>query len=170
MRKLVLLIATSLDGYIAGPSEEIDWLFSDQDYGYAKFFASIDTVIMGRKTYELALSFDADPYPGTRAFVFTRAPHRADPHAAFIAGDIAHFISKLKQDAGKNIWLIGGAEIVAECLRQALIDEFVISIHPIVLGAGIALFRATLPKTKLQLVGSESFASGLVQLTYVTAR
>ncbi len=170
MRKLVLYIATSLDGYIAGPSGEIDWLFADQDYGYREFFAGVDTVLMGRKTYEQALSFGEYPYQGTRGFVFSRARRTPDENVTFVSSDVASLVSGLKRASGKNIWLVGGGEIVAECVRHDLIDEFILFVHPIILGAGIPLFPPGLPRRPLKLVRSGSFSSGLVQISYERAR
>ena len=170
MRKLVLFIATSLDGYIARPDGGIDWLFSDQDYGYTEFFAGVDTVIMGRKTYDLSLSFGEYPYQGTRGFVFSHTLKGQNENVTFIPINIAGFISELKRGSGKNIWLVGGAQIVAECVRHDLIDDFIISVHPVILGEGIPLFPPGLPERKLELRGSKHFSSGLVQLSYKRAR
>jgi dihydrofolate reductase len=166
MRKLILFIGTSLDGYIAGPNGEIDWLFADQDYGYTDFYAGVDTVLMGRKTYDLSLSFGEYPYPGTQAFVFTRTPRAPDAHASFVSQDIGAFVAALKRSTGKHIWLVGGGAIVAECLRHGLIDTFRLFVHPIVLGAGIPLFPLPLPRRALVLQRSREFASGLVELEY----
>lgn len=166
MRKLVLFIATSLDGYIAGPKGEIDWLFTDQDYGYREFYATIDTVLIGRKTYELALSFEDYPYEDVEVIVFSRGNWPANPDVRFVSCDLGAVVSDLKSRPGKNIWLVGGAEIVAECLLHDLIDEFVISIHPVILGSGIPLFENGLPRRQLQYSNCETFNTGLVQITY----
>jgi dihydrofolate reductase len=106
MRAIVLFIATSLDGYIAGPNDEIDWLFTDGDYGYTDFFASIDTVLQGRKTYAQTLTFADDPYPGKRNIVFSRAAS-AQPVAGveLVGGDIVGFTRALQQQPGADIWL-----------------------------------------------------------------
>lgn len=167
MRKVILFIATSLDGYIAREDGGIDWLFADQDYGYKAFYAGIDTVLMGRKTYELSLSFGEYPYPGTEGYVLSRTrAGQSDAHVRYVSGELATFVRELKKRAGKDIWLVGGADVVHECMRHDLIDEFVISIHPIVLGAGIPLFRAPSPTRELVLEGCRTFDSGLAQLTY----
>lgn len=84
MRPVVCFIATSLDGYIAGPAGEIDWLFTDQDYGYTPFFETVDAVVMGRKTYDLCLSFDVYPYPGRTAYVWLRSRQGKDAQATFV--------------------------------------------------------------------------------------
>lgn len=169
MRKLILFIASSLDGYIAGPDGAMDWLFHDQDYGYTAFYAGIDTVIMGRKTDELSLSFGEHPYPGTSAYVFSRTPREPDAHARFVAGDVTGFVRGLKAERGRSIWLVGGGELVCECLAADLIDEFVGSVHPVVLGAGVPLFPTGCPRRELSLRSVERYSSGLVQLTYARA-
>lgn len=167
MRKLILFIATSLDGYLAGPKGEIDWLFTDQDYGYREFYASVDTALMGRKTYELALSFDEYPYKDVEAVVFSRRNWPANPDVRFVSCDLGAVVSDLKSREGKNIWLVGGAEIVAECLRHDLIDEFVISVHPVILGSGIPLFEQGLPAVRLQFANCQTYNTGLVQIRYI---
>jgi dihydrofolate reductase len=167
-RKVVLFIATSLDGFIARPDGGIDWLFSDADYGYQAFFDAIDTAVMGRKTYELSLSFGPPyVYEGKASYVFshTKAGGR-DENAEFIAGSPKDLIGSLRARAGKDIWLVGGAELVRDFLAEDLIDEFIISIHPIVLGAGIPLFPAPGRELSLTLKSSIAFESGLVQLHY----
>ena len=170
MRNVILFIATSLDGYIAGPAGEIDWLFADQDYGYTEFLANVDTVLMGRKTYDVSLSFGEYPYRGTRGFVWSRTRSGQDANVTFVSKDVGPFVSALKQETGRNIWLVGGAELVAECVRHDLIDEFMIFVHPIILGNGIPLFQAPLPRRTLRVTQLERFSSGLVQLSYVRAR
>lgn len=168
MRKVVLFIASSLDGYIARTSGEVDWLFTDQDYGYADFLAGVDTVLLGRRTYEQVLSFGEYPYKGIQGFVFshTRKEER-DENVTFIPDDPAVFVETLKYCTGKTIWLVGGSQVIQSIMSRDLIDEFVISVHPIILGEGIPLFRAPLPVRKLNLKHCRSFDTGLVQLTYV---
>lgn len=168
MRKVILFIASSLDGYIAKASGEVDWLFTDQDYGYADFLAGVDTILMGRRTYEQVLSFGEFPYKGTQCFVFSRTRGgERDEYVTFISGNIESFVRGLKNGTGKNIWLVGGSEVIQSFMSHDLIDEFIISVHPIVLGDGIPLFRAPLPTRKLSFQKSRAFDTGLVQLTYV---
>jgi dihydrofolate reductase len=170
MRPLICFIATSLDGYIAGLAGEIDWLFTDQDYGYTPFYAGVDAVVMGRKTYDLCLTFGEYPYPGIPNYVWSRTRHGKNEHATFVSGDIAAFIKGLKQQEGKTIWLVGGSALVGEALRHDLLDELIVSIHPIVLGSGIPLFPHDLPRAQFRLVKSTPFDTGLVQLTYRRTR
>lgn len=166
MRELVLFIATSLDGFIAGRDGGIDWLFHDQDYGYTDFFASVGTVIMGRKTWELSQSFSSDPYPEKDIHVFTRQAHTATSQVQYVSSDVASFVRDLKQGSGNAIWLVGGGEIASECYRHGLIDTYRIFIHPVVLGSGIPLFLSNLPTRKLVLERAHAFDSGLVELRY----
>lgn len=171
MRRIKLFIASSLDGHIARPDGGIDWLFSDADYGYAAFYDSIDTVVMGRKTWDLSQSFGEYPYPGKAAVVFSRRrAGQRDSHARFVGDEIGPFMRALRAQPGKDIWLVGGGELVREFLAAELIDDFIVSIHPRVLGAGLPLFPAPCRETRLRHVKTIPFESGLVQLHYVTER
>ncbi len=167
MRKVILFIASSLDGFIAGKLGEIDWLFSDQDYGYTEFFGRVDTVIMGRKTYELTLGFPDYPFQGTTGYVLShsRAGDKHE-HVEFIAREAGQLISELHAQPGKNIWIVGGSDVVRACVEQDLIDEYIVSIHPMILGDGIPLFRPPLPARQLIFCDCQSFDTGLVQITY----
>jgi dihydrofolate reductase len=168
MRKVVLFTAASLDGFIAGPAGEIEWLFTDRDYGFSPFFASADTTLSGYNTYKLAASFPTFPYPGTTNYVFSRKHQKRDNNPVeFIASDPAEFVSTLKQQSGRTIWLVGGGMLNTALLNSRLIDEMILSVHPIVLGRGIPLFGGNPRNHTLSLVGTESFTSGLVQLTYI---
>lgn len=165
-RRLKLFIAVSLDGYIARKDGSIDWLFTDADYGYKEFYSSVDTVLVGRKTYEQTLAFDENFFSGKPCYVFTRkAIGKAGP-VTFVSGDIAEFTKGLKDGPGADIWLVGGSETIAAL--KHLIDGFIISIHPRILGAGIPLFMGEWAEQGLELVNTVSFSSGLVQLHYKT--
>ena len=170
MRPLSCFIATSLDGYIAGPDGEIDWLFTDQDYGYRPFIACVDTVVMGRKTYDICLTFGDYPYPDMPNYVWSRTRHGRDNHATFVSGDIAELLRGLKRQAGKTIWLVGGSALVGEAVTHDLLDEVIVSVHPLLLGDGVPLFPRGLPKTQFQLITADTFNTGLVQLTYRRTR
>lgn len=163
-RRLKLFIAASLDWYIARTDGSIDWLFTDADYGYKEFYSTIDTVLVGRKTYEQTLTFDETFFSGKTCYVFTRkASGKAGP-VTFVSGDIAEFTKGLKDEPGSDIWLVGGSETIAAL--KHLIDDFIISIHPIILGSGIPLFPGEWAERNLELVNTASFKSGLVQLHY----
>ena len=167
MRKIILFIATSLDGFIAGEDDDISWLFTDGDYGYKDFYDSIDTTLSGYNTYRIALTFGSFPYPDKTNYVFSRLhQHSEDTPVKFIAADPCLFAGNLKAEAGKDIWLIGGGELNTLLLNDGLIDELIISIHPIILGKGIPLFAGQPKRKTLHMTKSEAFASGLLQVTY----
>ena len=168
MRKIVLFIATSIDGYIAGKDGNTDWLFTDGDFGYSEFYNSVDTVIMGYNTYSFIKQFSQYPYPDKKNFVFSRTRRKADGNPVeLIFGDVISFIKKLKKQAGKNIWLVGGGKINSLLLNANLIDQMIISIHPIALGQGIKLFKdESLKKLHFNLISHKVFERGLVQLIY----
>ncbi len=165
MRKIILFIATSLDGFIAGPRGEIDWLFTDQDYGYKKFYSSIDTLLMGRKTYELANSFPEWPYAGKKVIVFTHKKGKKDSRVEF-SSNPNQVIQKIRKQKGKNAWLVGGGEVVSFFLQQKGIDEMRVFIHPLILGKGIPLFPTRRGENSLSLQKTRKFSSGLVELHY----
>lgn len=172
MRKIKLYIASSLDSFIAGENGTIDWLFSDADYGYAEFYNSIDTIFVGRKTYEQSLTFEEYPYNGKKVYVFTHnAKKQKDKYTSdieYIDRDILEFVRDLIQQpvSNRDIWLFGGGEIVSLFLNADLVHEIILSIHPIILGKGIPLFNKIKKLVKLRLVKSSQFESGLVQLHY----
>jgi dihydrofolate reductase len=167
MRPISLFIASSLDGFITGPNESLEWLFTDQDYGYTAFFDTIDAAIMGRKTFDLACTFERVPYAGKAKYVFTRQPRITDvPDVQFISADPAEFCRQLRAKSGKKIWLVGGSDIASVLLNADLVDEIVLSIHPLLLGDGIPLFKGIRHYFHWTLEKAAKFSTGLVQLTY----
>lgn len=173
MRKLSLFIATSLDGYIAKPNDDLSFLKlvekDGEDYGYAEFTASIDTIIIGRKTYDYVVrEIGASHYDnGDRdVFVITRTERPDTGKVKFYTGSPAQLVQKLKSEKGKNIYCDGGAEVINELLKNDLVDEFTISVVPILLGSGTRLFKNERPEQLLELVKSRSFDTGLVRLQY----
>ncbi|NET91400.1 MAG: dihydrofolate reductase [Kamptonema sp. SIO1D9] len=167
MPKIILFIASSLDGYIARKSGEVDWLFIDEDYGYNDFFAQIDTVLMGNKTYQQILDFGEYPYQGKQGFVFSNTnAGKKDQNVEFIQASV-EFVNNLRQKSKGDIWLVGGAEIIYYFLKHNLLDRLILSIHPIILGDGIPLIiKDTSIETKLELKNVKNYESGLLQLTY----
>jgi len=171
VRKVKLFIASSLDCYIAREDGGIDWLFTDADYGYTKFYDSIDTIIVGKKSYDQSLTLDEYPYKGKKVYVFTRKKVRKknnnnEQDVEYIDTNIQDFVTTLTQSIGKDIWLLGGGEIVSILLNADLVDEIILSIHPIILGTGIPLLRDIQKEVNLKLENSLSFDSGLTQLYY----
>jgi len=170
-RKVILYIAVSLDGYIAQPNDDLGFLSiveqEGEDYGYLDFIETIDAVIVGRKTYEKVISMGIDfPHADKDAYIITRTPRPQKGNVKFYTGQLKTLVEKLKAEAGKNIFCDGGAEIVNELLKDDLIDEFIISIIPILLGNGTKLFKDGRPETKLELTSIKSFEKGLAQLHY----
>lgn len=177
MRKLSLFIATSLDGYIAKPNDDLSFLRlvekEGEDYGYAEFTANIDTIILGRKTYDYVLKeIGSSHYDnGERdVFVITRTSRPSTGRTTFYTGNLTELVLRLKSDKGKNIYCDGGAEIINELLQYNLIDEFIVSVIPILLGDGTRLFKDGRPEQQLQLVSSKTFDTGLTQFHYIRKR
>ncbi len=164
MGKIKLFIATSLDGYIARKDGSVDWLFTDADYGFKRFFASIGSMLMGRKTYEKALELGDSPDKGKRWYVFTRRPGLKRDKVEFIS-DMVPFARGLHIKRGRDVWLVGGADVFDTLLEAGLVDEMMIYVHPIILGDGIPLFRKT-DTVKLKLLGSTRYKSGLLRMHY----
>lgn len=170
-RKVILYIATSLDGYIAKPNDDLGFLSiveqEGEDYGYFKFVESVDTVIMGRKTYDWVMTQVPEfPHADKQAFIITRTTRPSIGNTHFYTENLETLIRQLKSGEGKDIFVDGGAEIVNELLKANLIDEFIISVIPILVGAGTKLFQDNRPELPLELISSQSFAKGLVQLRY----
>jgi dihydrofolate reductase len=177
MRKLSLFIATSLDGYIAKPNDDLSFLKlvekEGEDYGYAKFTATIDTIIMGRKTYDYVIKEIGPSHydNGERdIYVITRTERPNDGKIKFYTGNLTELINKLKNENGKNIYCDGGAEIINELLKNDLIDELIISIIPILVGNGTRLFKDGRPEQALDFVSAKTFDKGLTQLHYKRKR
>ena len=173
-RKVILYIATSLDGYIAQPNDDLGFLSvveqEGQDYGYADFVKTVDAVIVGRKTYDKVISMGFEfPHADKDAYVITRTARPGIGSVKFYTGDLKPLIDRLKSEKGKNIYCDGGAEIVHELLKDDLIDEFIISVIPIFVGNGTKLFKDGRPEQKLELLSVKSFDKGLTQLHYKRA-
>jgi dihydrofolate reductase len=173
MRKIILQLAVSLDGYIEGPNGEFDWCFTDQDYGMSAFFKRIDTTFMGRKTYELAQAMqDEVPagFPKMKEYVFSNTLTDVKKGVVIIKGDIKKEVVKIKKKKGKDIWLFGGAELISSLMNLQLVDEFILAVHPVVLGAGKPLFKEIQERTWLTLTDSKIYDNGLVFLTYIAKK
>jgi dihydrofolate reductase len=176
MRKLSLFIATSLDGYIAKPNDDLSFLKlvekEGEDYGYAEFTADIDTIILGRKTYDYVLKEIGPSHydNGQRdVYVITRTERPSIDRTTFYSGELTGLVNRLKSEKGKNIYCDGGAEIINELMKHDLIDEYIISVIPIFLGNGTRLFKDNRPEQQLDFISAKSFESGLTQLRYKRA-
>lgn len=170
-RKVILYIACSLDGYIAQPNDDLSFLNlvqkEGEDYGYHAFIQTIDTVIMGRKTYGWIMTQVPEfPHADKQTYVLTRTPKDSINNTHFYTGELTALIQQLKQTEGKNIFCDGGAEVVNLFLKNQLIDELIISIIPVLLGEGTPLFKAGYTEQTLALISSKAFDTGLLQLHY----
>jgi dihydrofolate reductase len=173
MRKLSLFIAMSLDGYIAKPNDDLSFLKivekEGEDYGYADFVSNIDTIIIGRKTYDYVVrEIGASHYDnGDRdVYVITRTARPKTGRTNFYSGNIKELVTRLKSETGKNIYCDGGAEVINELMKLDLIDEFTISVIPVLLGNGTRLFKDGRPEQALEFISAKSFETGLTQLYY----
>lgn len=177
MRKIKVFIAASLDGYIAKPQDDLSFLKlveqEGEDYGYAAFTATIDTILLGRKTYDWVVrEIGAEHYEnGERdIYVITRTARPSQGRTRFHAGPLRELVQQLRGLPGKDIYCDGGAEVIHALLQEDLIDEFILSIVPVLLGAGTRLFRDERPEQLLALASTKTFDSGLVQLHYKRKR
>jgi dihydrofolate reductase len=171
-RNVIVHIATSADGYIARPDGDLEWLTSRPApkgfYGMNAFVKSIDTMLLGRKTYDVSLRMGAKFDSKSRTIVFSRhsPPAGAPSGVEFVNGAIGPFVSRLREQPGKDIWLMGGGELIASFLDEQAIDELVISVVPVFIGDGIPLIARRHRHVPLDLHSVERFEDGLVQLHY----
>ncbi len=170
-RKVILYIATSLDGYIAGPNDDLSFLklvqTEGEDYGYSEFYKTVDTVIMGRKTFDwVTKEISGLPHPNKKTYIITRTKRQDIGNTKFYTGNLKYLVLKLKNKKGKNIFCDGGAEIIHELLQDKLVDELIISIVPLLLGKGTRLFKDGRSLQKLSHISTKSFPKGLIQIHY----
>jgi len=181
MRKIIVHIATSADGFIARKDGGIDWLDrpvpKGVDYGLAAFYKSIDTILYGRKTYDVAVKFVADgieiPHDArVRNYVFSRrrAPKKILPGFEFVKEPIKTFVKSLRAQKGKDIWMMGGGGIIASFLDAGAIDEFIIHVIPTFIGEGIPLIGPGQRTVPLKLLSTKKFSDGVLRLHYQVGR
>ncbi len=173
-RKVILYISMSLDGYIATKGNSLEFLSiveqEGEDYGYNDFVKSFDTVIIGRKTYEKVIAMGYEyPHTDKDVYIITRTERPSIGNFKFYTGELTPLVNSLKNQSGKNIYCDGGAEIANELIKNNSVDEYIISVIPILLGDGIKLFKDGRPEQKLELVSAKQFDKGLTQLHYKRA-
>lgn len=169
MRQVKLYIAASLDGKIAGINHDLDWLPQpeDDDYGYGELLDSIDTILMGYTTYKVTSGFGDWPYKDKTSYIFTRdASKECIADVELISEDPVSFTRNLKNQPGKDIWLVGGGNIITQLHDAGLIDEYIITTIPIVLGKGIELFPNINREQSLQLHKHKVYANGVTMMYY----
>lgn len=177
-RRIILDLAVTLDGFIEGKNGEVDWCIMDEELGFGDFLNQIDTILYGRKSYEIWGQYtpdmegsDADKefwelIHSKKKYVFSRTQKGTDDKAIFINDHILEEVNKLKREPGRDIWLYGGASLITTFINSGLVDEFRLSVHPVVLGEGKPLFVDIKQRLKLKMVQAKTFSSGIVQLIY----
>lgn len=177
-RRVILDLAVTLDGFIEGPNGEVDWCIMDPDMDFNQFLNQIDTILYGRKSYDIWGQYipkneDSDTdkemwrlVHSKEKYVFSRTQKETDNRAIFINDNIVEEVNKLKKKPGRDIWLYGGSSLITTFVNLGLVDEFRLSVHPIILGEGKPLFIDINKRINLQIVETKKFSSGVVQLIY----
>jgi dihydrofolate reductase len=168
MRRVLYRVAASLDGYIAGPRGELDWIVSDPAVDLAALYDAVDTVLLGRRTYELTRQPGAPPWPvGWHIYVFSRTlDPEQHPSVTVISGDAKAAVAALRADLGREIWLFGGGSLFRSLLEAKQVDIVEVVVIPVLLGGGVPLLETGAPLTQLALVHLQSYPSGVVSLRY----
>jgi dihydrofolate reductase len=171
MRRVRYGVGMSLDGFIADPHDETTWMTNDRGYDSKPFFASIDTVLAGRRTYEVMLRHGARTYPGLRTYVFSRTLKAAEyPEVIVLGEDGISTVAELRGGSGKDIWLCGGGELFRSLLDADLVDTVEVGISPVLLGQGRPLLPSFTRSRPLRLTHEQAFPSGLLVLHYDVVR
>jgi len=180
-RRIILDLAVTLDGFIEGLRGEVDWCIMNPDMNFNNFLNDIDTILYGRKSYDLwgqylpekgASDTEKELWESVHSkkkFVFSNTLAKVNGNATLISNNIKEEIKRMKNEQGKNIWLYGGASLITSFVNLGLVDEYRLSVHPVILGAGKPLFADINHRVGLKLVGTRKFASGVVQLCYQDA-
>ena len=177
MPEITYYVAASLDGYIADADGGVDWLPQGEadDYGYADFYAEVDALVMGRRTYDQVLGFGEWPYAGKPAYVFTGNPPDDNPHGVeFVRAAPAEFVKSIAAQYSGVVWLVGGGNLAEQFRRAGLIDEYLVFVIPVILGRGVPLFSThrhsresgNPPLTRLELAETQTYDDGTVMLRY----
>jgi dihydrofolate reductase len=172
MRNVIVQVATSADGYIARLDGSVKWLDRPSppgDYGMREFYATIDTVLMGRKTWEVGIELGQTHFAGKTNYVFSRTPRTAE-HVEIVTEDPVAFVRRLRAEPGKDIWLVGGGELIATLIDGGEVDRFLIHLIPVLIGEGIPLIAPRYREIELALQGTQTFADGVVQLDYTVRK
>jgi len=176
-RKIILDLAVTLDGFIEGKNGEVDWCIMDPEMDFIHFLHQIDTILYGRKSYDLWGQFSPgmeqsdekeiwELVHSKEKYVFSKTQKGIDHKATFINDHILEEVNKLKNKPGKDIWLYGGASLITTFIHLGLVDEFRLSVHPVILGEGKPLFVDIKQKLNVKLVHTRTYSSGVVQLIY----
>jgi dihydrofolate reductase len=168
MRRVLYRVAASLDGYIAGPRGEVDWIVREPAVDFATLYAAVDTVLLGRRTYDLTRQPGAPPWPaGWHIYVFSRTLASAEhPDVTVVSGEAGATVAALRARPGREIWLFGGGSLFRSLLAAKQVDVVEVAVIPVLLGGGVPFLEKGAPLTQLALVHSQSYPSGIVSLRY----
>jgi dihydrofolate reductase len=167
MRRIRYAVATSLDGYIAGPKGEADWIIMDPDIDFRALFEQFDTFLLGRRTFEPMARVRKRETPGVKTFVFSRTLRQEDhPEVTIVAERVEDTVAALRAEPGKDIWLFGGGSLFRSLLDAGLVDTVEVAVMPVLLGEGIPLLPPPARQTKLKLTGHKVYKTGIVSLEY----
>jgi dihydrofolate reductase len=172
MKKIILGLAVSVDGFIEGPNGEYDWCFTDPDYSLKEFFKRVDTIFVGRKTYVMSSEMEGGGagFPKFKQYVFSTTLDKVKKGATLIKEDIETEVKKIKSEKGKDIWLFGGAGLTTSLINLGLVDELSLAVYPILLGGGKPLFNNIKDRISLTLLDTKAYSTGLVSLHYSLGR
>ena len=168
MRKVVLGLAVSLDGFIEGPNGEYDWCIPNPEYDFNEFFNRFDTIFVGRKTYQMSSEMESGPpgFPKFKEYIFSTTLDKVKEGATLIKGNPKIEVEKIKRQKGKDIWLFGGAGLTTSLMNLRLIDELSLAVYPVLLGGGKPLFSDIKDRINLTLLNAKTYSTGVVTLTY----
>jgi dihydrofolate reductase len=172
MRKVRYAVAASLDGYIAGPNGEADWIITDPEIAFQALFDQFDTLLMGRRTFEAAASMGGAAMPGMTTFVFSQTLRQSDyPDVTIVSDDHPdETVASLRAKSGKDIWLFGGGALFRSLAASGLVDTVEVAVFPVLLGAGVPLLPPPANQIRLTLTGHKVYKTGIVSLEYCVAK
>ena len=170
MRRLIYEVATSLDGFIAGPNGEYDWIPMDPDIDFGAMAARFDTVVMGRHSYEVAQKVEGGIMSDVATYVYSRTLPEGPLGGVTVVHDALAHVRMLKQQAGKDIWLWGGGSLFRSLVEAGLVDAVEVAVMPVLLGGGTPLLPSPAPRVRLRLVNSRAYKPGIVSLEYAVER